>query len=114
MTITIHLKCDSHRNVKMAMTPAERQRKRRAKLKLESKKQIFVKGENGEFDERIRVALAVKELVDKGLIPKEIIELIIKTSETVIPTKDNVTKKYINKIISDYLNNKDKEIETFK
>ena len=39
----------------MAMTDAERQRKRREKLKNEAMKPLLVRGENGKFDERIRI-----------------------------------------------------------
>jgi hypothetical protein len=87
----------------MAMTDAERQRKRRAKLKLESQKNLLVRGDAGEFDERIRVCLAVKKLANEGLLSDEIIELIAKTSETVFPTETLVNRKYINKIVSTYL-----------
>lgn len=94
---------ESERKMPMAMTDAERQRKRRAKLKMESQKQLLVRGAEGEFDERIRVALAVKELATQGKLPKEVIELIVKTSETVFPTEELVNRKYINKIVSIYL-----------
>jgi len=87
----------------MVMSDAERQRKRRAKLKDASQKQIFVRGEGGEFDERIRVALAIKELSLDGELSEEIIKLIVKKSETVLPTKDLATRKYINKIVLKYL-----------
>lgn len=87
----------------MAMTDAERQRKRRAKLKAESKKLIEVRGSNGEFDERLRVALAVRELALTNQLTDDIVNLIAKTSENVFPTKDLSTKKYINKLVSNYL-----------
>lgn len=90
----------------MAMSDAERQQKRRAKLKLESKKTLFVRGDGGEFDERIRVALAVKELAMNDKLPQELINLIVKTSETVFPTNDLSSRKYINKIVSEYLTTK--------
>jgi len=85
------------------MTDAERQRKRRAKLKAESKKFIEVKGAGGEFDERLRVALSIRELALTNQLSDEVIALITKTSEDVFPTKDSLTKKYINKIVSNYL-----------
>lgn len=87
------------------MSDAERQRKRREKLKQESMTAIYVKGEGGEFDARIRVALAVKELANEKLLNNEVIEKIIERSELVIPTKDFLTRKYIRKIVSKYLNN---------
>lgn len=87
----------------MAMSAEERQKKRRAKLKGESKKHLLVRGNKGEFDARIRVALAVRELTLKGAISKEVIELIAKESETVFPTNELSTKKYIHKIVFEYL-----------
>lgn len=87
----------------MAMTDAERQRKRRAKLKAEAKKLIEVRGTNGEFDERLRVALSIRELSLTNQLPEDIIRLIAKTSEHVFPTKDLSTKKYINKLVLNYL-----------
>lgn len=87
----------------MAKTAAERQRERRARLKEECKKPVYVRGNNGELDERFRIALAVKELVKEQAIPKEIIELIIKKSETVFPDKTPLKRKFINKIVSEYL-----------
>tara|TARA_R110000851_G_scaffold67191_4_gene151653 strand:- start:40594 stop:40866 length:273 start_codon:yes stop_codon:yes gene_type:complete len=87
----------------MAMTDVERQRKRRAKLNDEAKKFIAVRGSDGEFDERLRVALSVRELVLTNQLPDEIIKLIVKTSENVFPTKDRLTKRYINKLVLNYL-----------
>ncbi|WP_345852572.1 hypothetical protein [Shewanella algae] len=87
----------------MAMTDAERQRKRRAKLKEQSLKPLLVRGDNGEFDERIRVALAVQELASEGLLPQEVIDMIIETATTVIETPEHSTRKYIRKIVTEYL-----------
>lgn len=85
------------------MTDAERQRKRRNKLKMESQKNLLVRGKDGEFDERLRIALAVKELAANGELSSEVIELIVNKSETVFLTEDLSTRKYINKIVSKYL-----------
>ncbi|MGS0695529.1 hypothetical protein [Shewanella sp. 0m-4] len=87
----------------MAMSDAERQRKRRAKLKAEAQKNLLVRGDAGEFDERIRIALSIQKLAREGKITKEFINLIAKTSETVFPTTELSTRLYINKIVSKYL-----------
>ena len=87
------------------MSDAERQRRRRAKLKAESQKPLFVRGSNGEFDERIRVALAVKKLAKEGQLTSECINLIVKASETVFPTSQLSTRRYVNKIVHEYLTN---------
>jgi len=87
----------------MAMSDAERQRKRREKLKKESQKPLLVRGDGGEFDERIRVALAVKELAAEGKLSDEIITLIAKKSETVFQTNEISTRKFIKKIVLEYL-----------
>lgn len=87
----------------MAMSDAERQQKRRLKLKQESKTNLLVQGVNGQFDERIRVALAVKELANDGVIPIEVVNLIIVKSGTVFPNEDLSTQTYIRKIVTKYL-----------
>jgi hypothetical protein len=87
----------------MAMTDAERQRKRREKLRASSTKVLLVRGDGGYFDERIRVSLAVRKLALEGLISKDIIELIAKTSETVFDTDKLSDRKFVNKIVTEYL-----------
>jgi hypothetical protein len=87
----------------MPMSDVERQRKRRAKLKAEAKKLIEVRGSGGEFDERLRVALSIRELALSNKISGDVINLIAKTAENVFPTKDLSTRKYINKMVLDYL-----------
>lgn len=87
----------------MAMTDAERQRKRREKLKEESMRPLLVRGENGRFDERIRIALAVKKLADEKKLTEEIVELIASASASVFEDENIVTKKYIKKLVSKYL-----------
>lgn len=87
----------------MAMTDAERQRKRREELRQRDLKPILVRGKDGEYDERIRVALAVKALADGGEIPNHILIRIINAASEVFPDADNVKKRYIKKLVSDYL-----------
>lgn len=87
----------------MAMTAAERQRRRRAKLKNSDLNQIFVRGEGGEQDERIRVAFAVQSLAKNGELSAEVIEKIVERSEVVFPNNDQLTKKYIRKIVNEFL-----------
>lgn len=93
----------------MAMSDAERQKKRRERLKNESMKPLLVRGVNGQFDERIRVALAVKKLADEGKLSSDVLDLIISSSSTVFEDENNLTKKYIIKIVSEYLTSNDKE-----
>ena len=77
MTVTF-IFCDSHiLEGIMTMTAAQRQRKRRAKLKNSDMNQIFVRGQDGELDERIRVAFAVQSLAKSGDLPTEMIEKIV-------------------------------------
>ncbi|MGB2739726.1 MAG: hypothetical protein WBC60_04125 [Cognaticolwellia sp.] len=80
----------------------ERQRKRRAKLKLANEKPFLVRGANGEFDPRVRIFLAVKELAETGELNDEIIKLIARRAETVFPTKV-IDRVFMNKEVSDYL-----------
>ena len=48
----------------MAMSDAERQKKRRERLRSEGKHTLLVRGANGEYDERIGIAFAVKKLAE--------------------------------------------------
>ena len=91
------------------MTDAERQKKRRDRLKAESKHSLLVRGPKGEFDERIRTALAVKKLAEEDRIPKEILELIISTSGFIFGDEDILTQKYIKKIVKEYLSTNKQE-----
>lgn len=91
----------------MVMSDAERQRKRRAKLKQMGKKVLHVRGTAGEFDERIRTALAVRELAIEGAIPKDLVKLIASRAEIVFPTEELSTRKFINQIVTDYLTKED-------
>ena len=85
------------------MTDKERQQKRRKKLKQEGKKQVYVRGVDGEYDERIRIAKGVKALANKGLLSEDIINHIIKASIETMPPNDNVNKIYITKLLKEYL-----------
>lgn len=49
----------------MAMSDAERQKKRRERLRSEGKHTLLVRGANGEYDERIGIAFAVKKLAEQ-------------------------------------------------
>lgn len=91
----------------MALSDAERQRKRRERLKNESMKPILVRGSNGKFDERIRIALAIKKLANQGRLSDEVIDLIV--SASIFDDEDNLTKKYIQRIVLKYLTSNDKE-----
>jgi hypothetical protein len=104
VTVTTYYYRDSHeKGLVMVMSDAERQRKRREELKKMDFKNLLVRGKDGEFDERIRVALAVKWLADEGDLSEEILEKIIAASINVLPNEDLVKKKYVRKLISNYL-----------
>lgn len=91
----------------MAMTDAERQRKRRAALKASELKPLLVRGKDGEFDERIRVALAIQNMALNGYLDDELIDEIAKASETVFLTPEPYKRKYINKIVKEFLTKKE-------
>lgn len=93
----------------MAMSDAERQKKRRERLKDEGKRTLLVRGTNGEYDERIRVAFAVKKLAEKKMIPEDVLDLIITASSSVFENEDLLTQRYIKKLVSEYLYAKEKE-----
>ena len=80
----------------------ERQRKRRDKIKNGNQKNFLVRGVGGEFDERIRIVLAVKELVDAGVFDDEVVKLIARTAETVFDTKV-IDRKFMNQEVIKYL-----------
>jgi len=80
----------------------ERQRRRRAKLKAENTKPFLVRGDGGEFDARIRIVLAVKELVEDGVFNDEVVELIARTAETVFDTKV-IDRKFMHQEVVKFL-----------
>lgn len=86
----------------MAMTAAERQRKRRERLKKESMKPLLVRGKQGQFDERIQVALAVKRLAERGDLPDDVKEKIIQEASKSITGRGEQIK-FIQKIITEFL-----------
>ncbi|EHP5031025.1 hypothetical protein KPM64_003623 [Vibrio cholerae] len=89
----------------MAKSASERQQKRRQELKDQHLKSIYVRGKDGEYDERIRVALAVKNLALRGELPPDIVNLIIDEAAISIPTKDRVNELFVKKLITNYLSN---------
>lgn len=101
MTVTER---DSHEmELFMAMTDAERQKKRRAALKNAQQEPLLVRGKNGEFDERIRIALAIQTLAQEHKLSDEIIDLIAEASENSFPTPELSKRKFINKIVKEFL-----------
>lgn len=87
----------------MAMTPAERQKKRRVKLKQEHLKPLLVRGDNGKFDERILVALAVEQLAKENKLDSKFVKLIIEYSINVFPDTNKINQQYIRKIVTEFL-----------
>lgn len=85
------------------LSDAQRQQRRREKLRREYMKPLLVKGVDGEYDERIRIALAIKSLAANNKLSNEFIDLIAKEAEDVFPSQDNINKKYINQIVKNYL-----------
>jgi len=88
----------------MAMTDVERQQRRRDRLKAEKLSPLLVKGKSGEFDPRIRVALALKELANQKELSNSMIDKIATTAMEVFPNTTIIQKKYIRKLVLDYLN----------
>ncbi len=93
----------------MAMTDAERQKKRRERLRSEGKHTLLVRGPNGEYDERIGIAFAVKKLAEQNMIPDDILNLIIDTSSLIFEDDQISNKRYMKKIVREYLSQKEKD-----
>jgi hypothetical protein len=103
VTVTLLYRDGHDLDKPMAMTPAERQRKRREKLKLENLKSILVRGEKGEFDERIRIAIAVQNMAREGRLDDQVIESIIDEAVRSFPAQDKIKRTYIKKILTAFL-----------
>lgn len=86
------------------MTQAERQARRRKLLRDAEMHPIYVRGENGVFDERIRIAKAVKNLSERQLIPNDVLQLILNEAVECIPPVNFVEKKFLVKMMSEFLN----------
>lgn len=95
----------------MAMSDAERQKKRRERLRSEGKHTLLVRGANGEYDERIGIAFAVKKLAEQKMIPEEILNLIIDVSSLIFENDETEIskKRYMKKIVRAYLSTKEKD-----
>lgn len=91
----------------MAMSDAERQRKRRKKLKEAGLRPLLVRGDNGEFDETIRVGLAVKALADKGLLSAELKNQIIDVIPESFDCDDIVRSRYMQSKVRNFLSGED-------
>jgi len=82
---------------------AERQRDRRKRLRESGKTPIYVQGKDGLFDERIRIACAIKNLADKGELSQEFLTTLLDEIYKTTPIEDVVKRKYIVKTVEKYL-----------
>lgn len=87
----------------MALTNAERQRRFRAKQAQKNLFDMKVKGEGGYFDERIRIAIAIKAMAEDGRIGQDFINELLDYSVSAIPPKDLVDERFIRKELELYL-----------
>ncbi len=87
----------------MALSNAERQRLYRERQRHKNLYTIKVKGEDGYFDERIRIAIAIKTMAQEGLLNETIIQRIIAHSIDAIPPKDLVDQQFIRQELENYL-----------
>ena len=89
-----------------AMTDAERQKLRRIRIKERGLEQYLVKGKGGYFDEKIRIALAVENLVHCGEMDENFKIKLIDEAIEVLPPKSLSDRAYIKKIITEFLKSK--------
>ena len=61
----------------VAMSAAERQRRRRARVREQGLKPIWVKGSNGAFDPRLRLALAIKTMIAEGEAEPDLVRRLV-------------------------------------
>lgn len=87
----------------MTLSNAERQRLYRERQRHKNLYTIKVKGEDGYFDERIRIAIAIKIMAQEGLLNETIIQRIIANSIEAIPPKDLVDQQFIRQELENYL-----------
>ena len=59
------------------MSATERQRRRRARLRDQGLKPIWVKGSNGAFDPRLRLAVAIKTMIHEGDVDADLIRRLV-------------------------------------
>ena len=86
------------------MTDAERQRRRRSKLRTQGLKPIWVKGTNGAFDPRLHLAVALKTMVVEGDVDARFVKRLVTLggrSASEIPTSPE--RKYMEKTIRQFL-----------
>ena len=81
----------------------ERQRARRKKLKDTDMRVMYVRGQGGYYDEGVRISMAIKNLADRGHLPRNILEDIAEEAIECLPPKNNIDRLYLKKLMSQYL-----------
>ena len=86
-----------------ARTNAERQRTYRQRQANRGLFSMVIKGKNGYFDERIRVAAGIKDMAAQGLFSEELIERITEYAINSIPPTNLIDERYIRLQITNFL-----------
>jgi hypothetical protein len=86
-----------------AKSNAERQRVYRQRQKDKGIFSIKVKGKDGYYDERIRIAEALHIMAIKELINEELLDEIIEMAINVIPPKNRIDRIYLKRKLNEFL-----------
>jgi hypothetical protein len=90
-----------------ARTNAERQRTYRQRQANRGLFSMVIKGKNGYFDERIRIASGIKDMASQGLFSEKLIERIIEYSVNSIPPANLIDARYIRLQLTNFLKGDD-------
>jgi hypothetical protein len=60
------------------MTATERQRRRRARLRVDGLRAVWLKGKDGFFDPRFHIAIVVRTLVMDGTLNPELVNRLVR------------------------------------
>ena len=101
VTVTIKKASD------LVKSNAERQRLFRQRREEKGICSIPVKGENGYFDERIRIAYAIELMGKEGELPPKFRKKLLEYSIAAIPPKNRVDELYIRGKLNQFLSQKE-------
>lgn len=87
----------------MTKSNAERQREFRERQAAKGLKPFYVKGDNGYFDARLRVAAGVQMLANEGKILPDLRAEIIDAALQAMPPRNLIDDQFIRKEIAEFL-----------
>ena len=88
----------------VAMTVAERQRRRRARLRADGLRAVWLKGKDGFFDPRFHIAVVVRALVGDGTLKGDLVNRLVReAARSAGEERGPIERDYMELLIRRYL-----------